>query len=117
MVHSAGFDASPHEHSYMSRHNRNVPTTFYTKFAQDVVEFAERYAQGRVISVLEGGYSDRALMSASAAYLCGLAAPREAGDIVQQDWWESDNLELVSRFASGMRIEQPVNKASRSCKD
>lgn len=106
MTHSAGFDASPHEHSYMSRHNRNVPTAFYTRFAQDVVKFAEKYAQGRIISVLEGGYSDWALMSASGAYLCGLAAPSEASDIIRQDWWESDNLELVRRPTSSVCVTQ-----------
>jgi hypothetical protein len=116
MAHSAGFDASPHEHSYMSRHNRNVPTAFYTKFAQDIVEFAEKYAQGRIISVLEGGYSDWALMSASGAYLCGLAAPNEAGDFIQQDWWERDNLELVRCFTSSMCITQPITKTSTAAK-
>lgn len=98
LIRSAGFDASPHEHSYMSRHNRHVPTAFYTKFAQDVVAFADQYALGRVVSVLEGGYSDWALMSASAAYISGLVAPSRADDIIQQKWWEADNLELVSRF-------------------
>jgi len=75
-----------------------VPTAFYTKFAQDVVDFAEKYAQGRIVSVLEGGYSDWALMSASGAYLCGLAVPSDADDVIRQAWWESDKLQLVRRF-------------------
>lgn len=112
LTYSAGFDASPHEHSYMSRHNRNVPTAFYTKFAQDVVDFGEKYAQGRIVSVLEGGYSDWALISASGAYLCGLAVPSDANGVIRQAWWESDNLELVRRFTPGMWAVQPTDEAS-----
>lgn len=96
VIYSAGFDASPHEHSYMSRHSRNVPTAFYTKFAQDVVAFAEKHARGRIVSVLEGGYSDWALMSASAAYISGLAAPDKADDVIAKKWWEPESLEKVS---------------------
>ncbi|KAF8312120.1 Arginase/deacetylase [Clavulina sp. PMI_390] len=93
---SAGFDASPHEHEYMSRHNRNVPTAFYTRFAHDVVAFAEKHAMGRVVSVLEGGYSDWGLMSASAAYVSGMAAPEKAEEIVNRRWWEPDSLEQMT---------------------
>lgn len=80
----------------MSRHNRHVPTAFYTKFAQDLVAFADEYARGRIVSVLEGGYSDWALMSASAAYVSGLAAPSRADDIISRKWWEAGSLEQVS---------------------
>lgn len=86
----------------MSRHNRNVPTAFYTKFAQDAAVFAEQYARGRIVSVLEGGYSDAALISASAAYISGLALPNEAPGIIEQRWWETDSLELV-RFNTNVR--------------
>lgn len=79
----------------MSRHSRNVPTSFYTRFAQDAVAFAEKYARGRVVSVLEGGYSDRGLISASGAYLLGLTAPERADEIIAANWWEEGNLELV----------------------
>lgn len=95
-IYSAGFDASPHEHSYMSRHNRNVPTAFYTKFAADVCSFARNHARGRVVSVLEGGYSDWALISGSGALITGLAAPERADQMITQKWWESDSLALVS---------------------
>ncbi|KAJ6195200.1 LOW QUALITY PROTEIN: putative HOS3-like histone deacetylase [Bipolaris maydis] len=58
---SAGFDAS------MQRHSVNVPTEFYARFTRDVEEGTS--VQGRVISVLEGGYSDRALTSGVMSHL------------------------------------------------
>ena len=77
---SAGFDASEWESSGMQRHKVNVPTDFYARFTRDVVNLAEEAGlgvEGRVISVLEGGYSDRALTSGILSHLSGLA---EASD-------------------------------------
>jgi histone deacetylase HOS3 len=73
---SAGFDASEHEDAGMQRHNVNVPTEFYARFTRDVVRLAAEEGtsvEGRIISVLEGGYSDRALCSGVFSHLCGLA--------------------------------------------
>lgn len=75
---SAGFDASEWESPGMQRHQLNVPTDFYARFTRDVVQLAEEEGlgvDGRVISVLEGGYSDRALMSGVLSHLSGLAPP------------------------------------------
>ncbi|KAH7062944.1 putative HOS3-like histone deacetylase-like protein [Paraphoma chrysanthemicola] len=72
---SAGFDASEHETAGMQRHSVNVPTEFYARFTRDVVHLAEEEGtgvDGRVISVLEGGYSDRALTSGVMSHLSGL---------------------------------------------
>ncbi|EAW13364.1 histone deacetylase hosB [Aspergillus clavatus NRRL 1] len=72
---SAGFDASEWEGSGMQRHQVNVPTEFYAKFTADVVRMAEEEGlgvDGRVISVLEGGYSNRALTSGVLSHLAGL---------------------------------------------
>ena len=72
---SAGFDASEWESPGMQRHQVNVPTDFYARFTRDVVEMSEEEGlgvNGRVISVLEGGYSDRALMSGVLSHLSGL---------------------------------------------
>jgi histone deacetylase HOS3 len=72
---SAGFDASEWETAGMQRHSVNVPTEFYARFTQDVVRLAEEEgtgAEGRVISVLEGGYSDRALTSGVMSHISGL---------------------------------------------
>ncbi|KAF8328210.1 histone deacetylase domain-containing protein [Cantharellus anzutake] len=82
---SAGFDASLHEHPYMSRHNRNVPTAFYSRFAVDVRAFAEECCNGRIVAVLEGGYSDRALISGSGAFMQGLAV--DSAQQLATDWW------------------------------
>ncbi|KAK5653908.1 hypothetical protein OQA88_7833 [Cercophora sp. LCS_1] len=81
---SAGFDASEWEGAGMQRHNVNVPTEFYARLTRDVVRIAAdegTSCEGRIISVLEGGYSDRALCSGVLSHLCGLAgddpAPRD----------------------------------------
>jgi len=92
----------------MSRHNRKVPTAFYYRFTRDVLALADTYAKGRVISVLEGGYSDRALTSGVMAHLGGFVdgpsrsdddgnAPRQT--LVDQKWWspqELDKLEAIT---------------------
>ncbi|CAM1503076.1 Fc.00g078520.m01.CDS01 [Cosmosporella sp. VM-42] len=73
---SAGFDASEWESAGMQRHQVNVPTEFYARIAQDVIKLAAEeglHVDGRVISVLEGGYSDRALFSGIFSHLSGLA--------------------------------------------
>lgn len=73
---SAGFDASEWESSGMQRHAVNVPTEFYARLTRDVVKMAAEEAcgvQGRIISVLEGGYSDRALCSGVLSHISGLA--------------------------------------------
>ena len=72
---SAGFDASEWESPGMQRHQVNVPTDFYARFTRDIVAMADEGGlgvDGRVISVLEGGYSDRALMSGVLSHLSGL---------------------------------------------
>lgn len=76
----------------MSRHNRKVPTSFYHRFTKDACAFADKYASGRLVSVLEGGYSDRALISASMAHICGFAG----SDKVDEEWWNIQNLVEVS---------------------
>lgn len=69
---SAGFDACEHEYPTMSRHGAKVPMSFYTRFARDVSAFANERSQGRLVAVLEGGYSLRAL-STGVGHFCGLA--------------------------------------------
>ncbi|KAI0447004.1 hypothetical protein F4803DRAFT_546535 [Xylaria telfairii] len=84
---SAGFDASEWEGAGMQRHKVNVPTEFYARLTRDVVRIAAEEGlsvDGRVISVLEGGYSDRALYSGVLSHLSGLAGvesitPKEEG--------------------------------------
>ncbi|KAM0323441.1 hypothetical protein ACHAQA_008720 [Verticillium albo-atrum] len=78
---SAGFDASEWETKGMQRHNVNVPTEFYARIAQDVVKIAAEEGlgvDGRVISVLEGGYSDRALFSGIFSHVSGLVGDQSS---------------------------------------
>ena len=80
---SAGFDASEWEGQGMQRHKVNVPTEFYARFTEDIVRLANEEGlgtEGRVISVLEGGYSDRALTSGVLSHICGLTADVEPSD-------------------------------------
>ncbi|KAH7131863.1 hypothetical protein B0J11DRAFT_428785 [Dendryphion nanum] len=114
---SAGFDASEHEGAGMQRHVVNVPTEFYARFTRDVVRLAEEEGtgvNGRVISVLEGGYSDRALASGALSHISGLtdgqvypdrsSSPslgsnmrqRLAGLAVREEPFEDDNMDLES---------------------
>lgn len=75
---SAGFDASEWEGEGMQRHKVNVPTEFYARFTADIAALAEEEGlavDGRVISVLEGGYSNRALISGVLGHISGLVNP------------------------------------------
>ncbi len=103
---SAGFDASEHEAPSMSRHNRKVPTSFFYRFTQDVCAFANEWAQGRIVSVLEGGYSDKALLSGAMAHLTGLvdgARIFEKGDTdhSRENWWSPENVQMVRVLSYG----------------
>ncbi|KAK7054525.1 histone deacetylase [Paramarasmius palmivorus] len=84
---SCGMDACEHEYTSMSRHNRKVPVSFFDRFTRDACAFADKYAQGRLVSVLEGGYSDRALISGTLAHICGIVdLPQESREILKESW-------------------------------
>lgn len=94
---SAGFDASEWEGTGMQRHQANVPTDFYARFTADVVRMAEEEGlgvDGRVISVLEGGYSNRALTSGVLSHLSALGDTRLSS--------RNDEDEQIDRLASEM---------------
>ncbi|KAK9236941.1 histone deacetylase domain-containing protein [Lipomyces kononenkoae] len=69
---SAGFDGSEFEDKGMQRHGVHVPTSFYARFTRDAVDVANTLCDGRVISLLEGGYSDAAIASGVMSHLLGL---------------------------------------------
>ncbi|TVY46074.1 Histone deacetylase [Lachnellula occidentalis] len=107
---SAGFDASEWESSGMQRHKVNVPTEFYARLTRDVVKLAAEEGtsvEGRIISVLEGGYSDRALYSGVLSHLSGLAGG--APVVIKQ---ESNDLghEIGQKFGSlsNFEVSEPV---------
>ena len=82
--------------SSMSRHNRRVPTSFYYQFAKDCRAFASKFSGGKFVSVLEGGYSDRALISGAMAHLIGLVDDKKLRSDIDKGWWGIKNLSLVS---------------------
>ncbi|KDR83112.1 hypothetical protein GALMADRAFT_238934 [Galerina marginata CBS 339.88] len=107
---SCGMDACEHEYESMSRHNRKVPVSFYHRFARDTCALADKYAGGRVISVLEGGYSDRALTSGAMAHLSGLVDV-PPGVKVDESWWAIENLiklEAATKKRRGGRPSLPA---------
>ncbi|KAJ8609514.1 hypothetical protein MRB53_039072 [Persea americana] len=93
---SAGYDASEHESSSMQRHKVSVPTSFYERFTKDAVALADKYTNGKVFSVMEGGYGDRAITSASCAHMLGLASSDQP-NLLRKDWYNMDNMKLLER--------------------
>ncbi|GAA5969107.1 hypothetical protein JCM11641_007472 [Rhodosporidiobolus odoratus] len=97
---SAGFDASPHEYPSMSRHSRNVPTSFYRRLASETLSFAQTHCNGKVLAVLEGGYSDRALASGAGSLLTGLYGGRDGVESREEErdaWWDEPELEKLEK--------------------
>ncbi|KAL4402622.1 histone deacetylase [Malassezia pachydermatis] len=107
VVISCGFDACTYEYPGMQRHGKHVPPHFYARFAQDAAALADEYAEGKLISLLEGGYSDRALTSGTLAHIGALAAlpwahtawPRA------QAPWRVENLMQLERMAKRVMAE------------
>ena len=121
---SAGFDASEWEGGGMQRHKVNVPTEFYARLTRDVVKIAAEDAtgvEGRIISVLEGGYSDRTLCSGVFSHLCGLASdgpiqPNDGsievgGRQYDPSWWARDELEALEEAVHSLpaEVKKPRN--------
>ncbi|RUP24841.1 histone deacetylase domain-containing protein [Jimgerdemannia flammicorona] len=111
---SCGFDASEYEHRSMQRHGRSVPASFYHRFTCDAVDLARECAQGRIISVLEGGYSDRALVAGAAAHVVALARGCEGEAFVAlpeevEAWWDVQELEAIEK-----RVLSPAGKTKKT---
>lgn len=115
---SAGFDACEWEHQGMQRHDRRVPVSlrdnhdplyiyiyckklmakkvsFYSRYTRDIAAFADKYTEGKVVSVLEGGYSDRALTSAAMGHIVGMRGSLPEGC---DEWWTEKELINVSLY-------------------
>ncbi|GAA5994667.1 hypothetical protein JCM5350_000371 [Sporobolomyces pararoseus] len=91
---SCGFDCSIHEYSTMSRHGSNVPTLFFKQFSKRIKQVARKYSKGKVLFVLEGGYSDKALVSGSFSVLEGLILSNDSDEEDE----EEENLEDLERI-------------------
>jgi histone deacetylase HOS3 len=97
IVLSAGFDASEYENQGMQRHGASVPTSFYNRFTRDAVLLANDYSNGKLLSLLEGGYSDAALSTGILGHLTGL---------VMHPWessWGSEN--VAKSFERGCKLK------------
>jgi len=105
----------------MSRHARNVPTSFYRRFAADAAALAERCAAGKLVAVLEGGYSDWALASGVGAFLSGLVGDGGAGEgegeregegeSERDAWWGDAQLKKLDKACS---VAKPRRGAAAS---
>lgn len=82
---SAGFDASEYENPQMQRHGINVPTSFYSKFTNDIVKLSKIHGS-KVVSFLEGGYSDGALTTGVFSHLIGLTNSVKHGNLWNETW-------------------------------
>lgn len=132
---SAGFDGSEYEGTGMQRHTVNVPTDFYAQFTSDIVKIAEEEGlgvDGRVISILEGGYSDRALTTGVTSHLCGLCGGEDItgrqsdttgdtadGQVSQNaydhQWWSPSNInELEAAIGSPETKVRPILKLQKA---
>ncbi|THC91796.1 hypothetical protein EYZ11_008748 [Aspergillus tanneri] len=108
---SAGFDASEWEGAGMQRHKVNVPTDFYARFTADVVRMAEEEGlgvDGRIVSVLEGGYSNRALTSGVLSHLSGLGDSAFNADNTGDNQINRLTAEMADRLAL---FDPPQDKA------
>ena len=65
----------------------DLQTSFFSRYTKDIASFANRYTGGKIVSVLEGGYSDRALTSAAMGHAIGMMG--ESGKV---DWWSEPEL-------------------------
>lgn len=128
---SAGFDASEWESQGMQRHKVNVPTEFYARVTRDIVKLSEEEGlgvDGRVVSVLEGGYSDRALASGVLSHICGLTStpaptPRSNGQDeagiqagtypvkYQANWWSPTRLEELEKAIDTASLPASAKKS------
>ncbi|CCE61196.1 hypothetical protein TPHA_0A01120 [Tetrapisispora phaffii CBS 4417] len=106
VVISAGFDASEFEQTSMQRHSVNVPTSFYTTFTKDALKLAQLHCNGKVLSVLEGGYSDKAIASGVFSHLIGLQ---------NQNWikeWGSE--QVIKEIVRGCKPSWTPYKTKKS---
>ena len=98
LILSAGFDASEHETKGMQRHGYCLPTEFFHRFTRDAIKLAEDHTNGKLLSVFEGGYSDRAITSGVFAHMTGMADGQYSSAEVNSWWTPSRLLQLEKTF-------------------
>ncbi|KAH9820248.1 histone deacetylase domain-containing protein [Melampsora americana] len=103
---SAGFDACELETDSISRYGMKLPTPFYHRFSKDLSQFSNKYTNGRIISLLEGGYSEMTLLGSSVSYLLGLIDYQVEENNIP---WDLNRLERI--------IELVVRKPNQEIKE
>lgn len=68
---------------------------FYLRYMCDIVVFVDKYIEGKVVFVLEGGYSDWVLMSVVMGYIVGMRGFLFEGC---DEWWVEKELISVGFF-------------------
>jgi histone deacetylase HOS3 len=90
----------------MQRHGYNLPTHFYQRFAGDAIELADRYCSGKILSVLEGGYADRAITSGTFSYIIGLSGVTEKSvDRKSSQWWSVPRLTMLEKYSKKLPMK------------
>lgn len=71
--------------------------SFFSRFTSDIASFANKHCSGRVVSLLEGGYSDKALTSGTLSHLSGFFDDKGLGG-KNADYWDEEALYEVSHL-------------------
>ncbi|KAG5439232.1 hypothetical protein PCANB_001531 [Pneumocystis canis] len=100
LIISAGFDGSEFESEHMQRHGYHLPASFYWKFCKDAVELSKKRCCSRIFSVMEGGYSNRAIASGTFTLLCGLTGVNEKDINLCESLWRMDHFSYIDRAIS-----------------
>ncbi|GJE97009.1 histone deacetylase complex protein [Phanerochaete sordida] len=113
---SCGFGGSEHEYRDLSADKIDLPTDFYYNFTHAACDFAKEFASGRLLSILEGGYSDKALRSGTLAHVSALAL--DGANTPRSDWWSKSALNDMKCLRSSVQPEGsmlPRAKEIMSC--
>lgn len=105
---SAGFDASENENINMRRHGVHVPTSFYNRFTKDAVKLAKDFSNNKLISLLEGGYSDGALSTGIFSHLMGFSG----SEVLPTRC----NSEVTKKFEQGCKLKWDQSAVFRRSK-
>lgn len=122
VVLSTGMDACIGELPGLQRHGKSLPVDFYHRFTVDACALAADVSGGKLISVLEGGYSDRALTSASLAHCAALAtassssssslSSASAPPSTPKEWWDADALLALEKLSKRLATAAPSTPAA-----
>jgi len=69
---SSGFDANEYETTAMNRHGMMLPTKFYNYFNKDALNLSQYHSDGKIISLMEGGYDSKPIIAGMFSALTGM---------------------------------------------